>query len=138
MGQGSNQQPPQQQQQQQNLQPPPYAGYDTGFIPLQPSYNAAPSYETQYQADGYGSLNGAVSSSSAREIKQRRRESSMLLMNMGQAQRKSSNPRMQETNNYDPRMDPRLDPRMDPRLDPNLRVDQRTDPRLVRDGTAFD
>jgi len=56
------------------------------------------------------------------------------LMNMGQGQRKGSNPRMRETNNYDPRMDPRLDPRMDP----NPRPDPRVDPRLVRDGTAFD
>jgi RalA-binding protein 1 len=142
MGQGGYQQPSQQQQQnqqqqnqqQQNQQQPEYANYDTGFTPLQPSYNTAPSYETQYKAEGYGSLNGAVSSGSAREIKQRRRESGMLLMNMGQGQRKSSNPRMRETNNYDPRMDPRLDPRMDP----NPRPDPRVDPRLVRDGTAFD
>lgn len=142
------QQPPQQQQQQQqqyqaqNQLQPQYAGYDTGFTPLQPSYNAAPGYETQYKSDGFGSLNGAVSSGSAREIKQRRRESGMLLMNMGQGQRKGSNPRMRETNNYesrtDPRLDPRMDPRLDPRMDPNPRVDPRVDPRLVRDGTAFD
>jgi len=78
-------QPPQQQPQQ-------YAGYETGFIPLRPSYET-PAYEQQYQqADGYGSLNGAKSGGTAREQRQRRRESGMLLMNMGMSQpRKGSN-----------------------------------------------
>ncbi|KAF2794955.1 hypothetical protein K505DRAFT_240982 [Melanomma pulvis-pyrius CBS 109.77] len=153
MGLGGHQQPPQQhqqhqqqqqyqqqqqhqqqqQQQQQQNQTPPYAGYDTGFIPLRPSYDA-PLYEQHYQAEGYGSLNGAVSSGSSRDIKQRRRESGMLLMGMGQGQRKGSNPRIRETNSYDTR----VDPRMDTRMDSQPRVDPRGDPRLVRDETAFD
>jgi RalA-binding protein 1 len=76
-------QPPQQQ--------PQYAGYETGFIPMRPSYEA-PAYEQQYQqTDGYGSLNGAKGGS-AREQRQRKRESGMLLMNMGMSQpRKGSN-----------------------------------------------
>ena len=83
-------QPPQQQQPQ--MQQQQYAGYETGFIPLRPSYEA-PAYEQQYQqADGYGSLNGAVKGGSAREQRQRKRESGMLLMNMGMSQpRKGSN-----------------------------------------------
>ncbi|KAF2657329.1 hypothetical protein K491DRAFT_329729 [Lophiostoma macrostomum CBS 122681] len=81
-----------------NLQPQPqYAGYDTGFIPLRPSYEA-PSYEQQYQPEGYGSLNGAVQGGNSKEARQRRRESGMLLMNMGMqmggGQRKGSNPRI--------------------------------------------
>lgn len=104
-------QPPSRQQQQPQ---PQYAGYDTGFIPVRPSYEA-PMYEQHFQAEGYGSLNGAVQPSDAREARQRRRESGMLLMNMGMpmgAPRKGSNPRIRE--------DPRIDPRM------------------VREETAFD
>ena len=110
-------QPPnlQQYQQQQQQSQPQYAGYDTGFIPLRPSYEA-PMYEQQYQPQGYGSLNGAVSGNS-KEARQRRRESGMLLMNMGMqmdgAQRKGSNPRIgQEA--------------------------RREDYRIVREETAFD
>lgn len=84
---------------------PQYAGYDTGFIPLQPSYNA-PQYEQQYQAEGYGSLNGALQPTNAREARQKRRESGMLLMNMGMQMggppRKGSNPRIA------PGVDPRM------------------------------
>lgn len=77
-------QPPQNQQQQQQQG---YAGYDTGFIPLRPSYEA-PKYEQQYQQGGFGSLNGTVQQQQpqpgdGRTDKQRRRESGMLLMNMG-------------------------------------------------------
>jgi RalA-binding protein 1 len=81
-------QPPQQQQQHASQ----YAGYETGFIPLRPSYEA-PAYEQQYQqADGYGSLNGVAKGGTAREQRQRKRESGMLLMNMGMGQpRKGSN-----------------------------------------------
>ncbi|KAH8726215.1 hypothetical protein GQ44DRAFT_771410 [Phaeosphaeriaceae sp. PMI808] len=77
--------PPQPPQQQQGYN----AGYDSGFTPLRPSYDA-PSYEQPYQGEGYGSLNGAVGSGNAREQRQRRRESGMLLMNMG-GHRKGSN-----------------------------------------------
>jgi len=99
--------PPQPPQQQQSH------GYDSGFTPLRPSYEAA--YEQQYQGDGYGSLNGAVQSGSAREQRQRRRESGMLLMNMGMGgPRKGSNGSS------------------------NQRPDPRTNPLMVREETAFD
>lgn len=93
MGPGTpSMQPPQQQQQ--------YAGYEpqpTGFIPLRPSYDA-PGYEQHYQQGGYSSLNGALAPGDGRDAKQKRRESSMLLMSMGmQSQpRKGSNPRIRE------------------------------------------
>jgi RalA-binding protein 1 len=122
-------QPPQQQAQN--------AGYDAGFIPIRPSYEApsyeqhaptyephaqkieqrapsyeqhaptyephiqqraptyeqhAPLYEQPYQGEGYGSLNGAVNTGTAKEQRQKRRESGMLLMNMGMgAPRQASN-----------------------------------------------
>jgi RalA-binding protein 1 len=96
-------------------QHPQYAGYETGFIPLRPSYEA-PAYEQQYQqADGFGSLNGAVTGGTAREQRQRKRESGMLLMNMGMSQpRKGSNGSQ-----------------------PPLR-DYRGNPLLIREETAFD
>ncbi|KAF2683451.1 hypothetical protein K458DRAFT_305246 [Lentithecium fluviatile CBS 122367] len=101
-------QPPQQQN-------PQYAGYETGFIPLRPSYEA-PAYEQQYQqADGFGSLNGAVKGGSAREQRQRKRESGMLLMNMGMSQpRKGSNGSNPPARDY------------------------RGNPLLIREETAFD
>jgi RalA-binding protein 1 len=103
--------PPQPSQQQH----PQYAGYETGFIPLRPSYEA-PAYEQQYQqADGFGSLNGAVKGGSAREQRQRKRESGMLLMNMGMSQpRKGSNGSQPPTRDY------------------------RGNPLLIREETAFD
>ncbi|KAH7132075.1 hypothetical protein B0J11DRAFT_428616 [Dendryphion nanum] len=111
----NTQQSRQQQQQQQQQQ---YAGYDTGFIPLRPSYEA-PSYEQQYQSEGYGSLNGALLPNNSREARQKRRESGMLLMNMGMsmgggASRKGSGSATRG------------------------RDDPRTDNRIVREGTAFD
>lgn len=103
-------QPLQQQQQGQNT------GYEAGFIPMRPSYDT-PSYEQPYQGgEGYGSLNGAIQSGSAREQRQRRRESGMLLMNMGGPRKGSSGSA------------PRGDPRMDPRVNP----------LMVREETAFD
>lgn len=102
-------QPPQQQQ-------PQYAGYDTGFIPLRPSYEA-PAYEQQFQsAEGFGSLNGAVQPGNAREQRQRRRESGMLLMSMGMGQRKGSN-------GSNP---------------PRARDEHRANPMLIREESAFD
>ncbi|KAH7348258.1 hypothetical protein BKA66DRAFT_504814 [Pyrenochaeta sp. MPI-SDFR-AT-0127] len=110
-------QPPQQQQQHQQAQ---YGGYDSGFIPIRPSYDA-PAYEQPYQGEGYGSLNGAIQSGSAREQRQRRRESGMLLMQMGMGgQRKGSNGSNPPNNRMDQRMDPRQNPLM------------------VREETAFD
>jgi RalA-binding protein 1 len=100
-------QPPQQHQAQN-------AGYDSGFIPIRPSYDA-PSYEQPYQGEGYGSLNSAVQSGSAREQRQRRRESGMLLMNMG-GHRKGSNGSSNS----------------------NMRGDPRANPLMVREETAFD
>ncbi|KAJ4300897.1 Rho GTPase activating protein [Kalmusia sp. IMI 367209] len=115
MGNAPNYPPPQppQQQQQQHTQ---YAGYDTGFIPVRPSYDS-PGYEQQYQGgEGYGSLNSARQSGNAREQKQKRRESGMLLMNMGMGQRKGSN-------GSNP---------------PRQREEYRGNPMLIREETAFD
>ncbi|KAF2876512.1 hypothetical protein BDV95DRAFT_228072 [Massariosphaeria phaeospora] len=98
------QHPHQQHQQQQQQQQQQYAGYDTGFIPVRPSYEA-PGYEQKYQAQGYGSLDGAVQTTDAREQRQRRRESGMLLVNMGMGQqRKGSNPRIQNNPSGNPLM----------------------------------
>ncbi|KAF2749936.1 hypothetical protein M011DRAFT_397611 [Sporormia fimetaria CBS 119925] len=76
----------------------PMSNYDTGFIPLRPSYEA-PSYQ---QGEGYGSL-GATLQPNAKDARQARRESGMLLMNMGMqnAPRKGSNARREDLN---PRM----------------------------------
>ncbi|KAJ4344406.1 Rho GTPase activating protein [Didymosphaeria variabile] len=107
-------QPPQQQQQHYAQ----HAGYDTGFVPVRPRYDS-PSYEQQYQsADAYGSLNlnSARQPGSAREQKQKRRESSMLLMNVGMGQRKGSN-------GSNP---------------PRHREELRGNPMLIREETAFD
>ncbi|KAF2832547.1 RhoGAP-domain-containing protein [Ophiobolus disseminans] len=103
-------QPPQQQAQN--------SGYDSGFTPLRPSYDT-PSYEQPYQGEGYGSLNGTVQSGNAKEQRQRRRESGMLLMNMG-GQRKAPN----GSGNPHPRNDARMDPR--------------GNPLMVREETAFE
>ena len=107
---------PQPYLQPQQQPQPQYAGYDTGFIPLRPSYQA-PGYEQQFQGgEGYGSLNGALQPENPREARARRRESGMLLMNMGMGQpRKGSNPREQP-----------------------MRMDSVRDPRIVREETAFD
>ena len=77
--------------------------YDTGFIPLQPSYEQPAHGQNPFgqqqelhvtvAGPEYGSINGTLASS-ARDAKARRRESSMLLMGMGQ--RKSSMPRLME------------------------------------------
>ncbi|KAF1846024.1 RhoGAP-domain-containing protein [Cucurbitaria berberidis CBS 394.84] len=108
-------QPPQQQQQQQ--QQAQYSGYESGFIPIRPIYET-PAYEQPYQGEGYGSLNGAIQTGTAREQRQRRRESGMLLMNMGMgAPRKGSNG-----------SNPPANPRMEPRAT-NL---------MVQEETAFD
>ncbi|KAF2474714.1 uncharacterized protein BDR25DRAFT_111401 [Lindgomyces ingoldianus] len=105
MGPNSSQQqlqPPSQHHQQP--QQPQYAGYDTGFIPMHPSYDA-PLYPQPAQSEGFGSLNGALQPGSSREAKQRRRESGMLLMNMGlNGQRQGSNPRIRDDARKDPRM----------------------------------
>lgn len=107
-------QPPQQQQRQQHTQ---YAGYDTGHVPMRPTYDS-PGYEQQYQGgEGYGSLNTSRPPGSAREQKQRRRESGMLLMGMGMGQpRKGSN-------GSNP---------------PRHRDDYHANPMLIREETAFD
>jgi RalA-binding protein 1 len=119
-------QPPQQyQQQQQQQQQGQYSGYDSGFIPMRPSYDT-PAYDQPYNSgEGYGSLNGAVQSGGAREQRQRKRESGMLLMNMGMGgQRKASggpNPQ-----------------RGDGRYDPRMYSQNNTNPLMVREETAFD
>jgi len=92
---------PQPHQQQQH----PNAGYDSGFIPLRPSYDA-PTYEQPYQGEGYGSLNGAVQSGSAREQRQRRRESGMLLMNMNMGGQRQASHGSGHSNSRDPRVNP--------------------------------
>ncbi|KAF1949341.1 hypothetical protein CC80DRAFT_273045 [Byssothecium circinans] len=110
MGQPPQHPPPQLPQQQYQH----YAGYDTGFMPMRPSYEA-PAYEQYYQqADGHGSLKGSPLPGSAREQKQRRRESGMLLMGMGQ--RKGSNGS----------------------LPGRPREEHRANPLLIREETAFD
>ncbi|KAF2178520.1 hypothetical protein K469DRAFT_328497 [Zopfia rhizophila CBS 207.26] len=91
-------------QQQSHSQQQQHTGYDTGFIPLHPSYDA-PIYQQPMQVEGFGSLNGALQPGSARDTRQRRRESGMLLMNMGLGgQRKGSLPRMRDNPHVDPRM----------------------------------
>jgi RalA-binding protein 1 len=98
-------QPPQQQMQNGNN--------DSGFIPMRPSYDAAP-YEQPYQGEGFGSLNAAAQAGTAKEQRQRRRESGMLLMNMNMgAPRKGS-------------------------AGSNPRADPRTNPLMVREETAFE
>ncbi|KAF2994828.1 hypothetical protein E8E13_002825 [Curvularia kusanoi] len=93
--------------------------YDAGFIPLRPSYDT-PQYEQAYQnGDGYGSLNSAVQGNS-REQRQRRRESGMLLMNMGMGgRRKDSNGSSGSSHQ-------------------RLREDARANPMMVREESAFD
>ena len=108
--------PQQQQQQQQQQQYGQHPSYDTGFIPVRPSYDAT-NYEQQYQSgDGYGSMNNARQPGNARDQKQRRRESGMMLMNMGMGQRKGSN-------GSNP---------------PRHREEFRSNPLLIREETAFD
>jgi len=80
------------------------AAYDTGFIPMQPSYEQSVQGQNPHAQsnDGsvtvagpeYGSINGTLARSGSQATKARRRESSMLLMGMGQ--RKSSMPRLTE------------------------------------------
>lgn len=73
--------------------------YDTGFIPIQPTYDTSIYHPQQSTHDGgFGSLNGAVQPSQSKGAKQKRRESGMLLMNFGLGQRKSSMQRMREEN----------------------------------------
>jgi RalA-binding protein 1 len=87
--------------------PTSQAAYDTGFIPMQPSYEqqvygaipydqrnggqsgTAPSAEPQY-----GSMNRMLAPANVASLKAKRRESSMLFMGMGN--RKSSIPRSRE------------------------------------------
>lgn len=93
------------QQHNGQLQPPnqQYGNYDTGFIPLRPSYEA-PSFPQPMQVQAFASLNGSLAPENARDAKQKRRESSMLLINMGMQMqnmgqgtpRKGSNPRIRE------------------------------------------
>jgi RalA-binding protein 1 len=107
-------QPPQQPPPQPPHQQPQYAGYDTGFLPVR-SGNDAPAYEQYYQqGEGYGSLKDSPQSGNAREQKQRRRESGMLLMGMGQ--RKGSNGS----------------------LPGRPKEEYRVNPMLIREETAFD
>jgi len=73
------------------------SGYDTGFIPLQPSYDAPVYNQQQMQGEGFGSLNGVLHPTNSREAKQKRRESGILLVNMGLGgQRKGSMPRLRD------------------------------------------
>ncbi|KAJ4336223.1 Rho GTPase activating protein [Ascochyta clinopodiicola] len=119
-------QPPQQQhrhqqQHQQQHERGRNGSYDSGFIPMQPSYDAS-QYEQAYQGgEGYGSLNSAVQGNS-REQRQRRRESGMLLMNMNAnmgGQRKGSNGSSGSSNQ-------------------RFREDARGNPMMVREEMAFD
>jgi len=111
----------QQQHQQQRYHQSQHNGYESGFIPMRQTYEAPP-YEQPYnQGEGYGSLNGAIQPGSGREQRQRKRESGMLLMNMGMGgHRKGSS--SSGTTNY------RGEARMNPRQNP----------LMVREETAFD
>jgi RalA-binding protein 1 len=103
------------------------ADYDTGFIPLHPSYEP-PSYPQPMAGDGFGSLNGALQPGTSREIKQKRRESGMLLMNMGLGgQRKGSHPRLGDGSH----------PRQEG-SQPRLGGDRNVDRRMVQEESAFD
>jgi RalA-binding protein 1 len=85
---------------------PPGQGYESGFIPMRPSYDT-PSYDQPYQGgEGYGSLNGSVQSGNAREQRQRRRESGMMLMNMGGNTRKPGPNYNSSNGQRDPRVNP--------------------------------
>lgn len=108
-----------QQQQQQQQERGRNGTYDSGFIPMRPSYDA-PQYEQAYQAgEGYGSLNSAVQGNS-REQRQRRRESGMLLMNMNMGgQRQGSHGSSGASNQ-------------------RHREDARANPLMVREETAFE
>lgn len=107
-------QPPQQQQQQQHYVQ--HSNYEPGFDPRRPNYDAH-NYEQQYHGtDGYGNGTSGRQSGNVREQKQKRRESSMLLMNAGMGQRKGSN-------GSNP---------------PRHRDDFRNNPMLIREETAFD
>ncbi|KAL6708716.1 Rho GTPase activating protein [Coniothyrium glycines] len=110
-------QPPQQPPPQQQAQ---YSGHNSGFIPIRPSYDA-PAYEQPYQAEGYGSLNGSIQTGNAREQRQRRRESGMLLMNMGMGGQRKPSSGMGA-----------------PNIRGDMRTDQRGNPLMVREETAFD
>lgn len=80
---------------------------DTGMIPMQPTYAAYP-YQMAPQGDGgYGSLNDALRSPTVysttatgaptpRDIKQRRRESTMLAVNRDGPTKKPSQSRLRE------------------------------------------
>lgn len=106
--------PPPQHQQERGRN----GSHDAGFVPLRPSYDT-PQYEQAYQnGEGYGSLNSAVQGNS-REQRQRRRESGMLLMNMGMGQRKGSSGSSGSSHQ-------------------RLRDDVRANPMMVREETAFD
>ncbi|CAG5174959.1 uncharacterized protein ALTATR162_LOCUS7911 [Alternaria atra] len=113
-------QPPQQYQQQQQQQQAAAAA-----AAATTSYDT-PAYDQPYNSgEGYGSLNGAVQSGGAREQRQRKRESGMLLMNMGMGgQRKGpGGPNPQ---------------RGDGRYDPRMYSQNNTNPLMVREETAFD
>ncbi|KZM21649.1 GTPase activator [Ascochyta rabiei] len=125
-----SQQQQQQQQQQQHRYPQQHhqqqergrnGGYDSGFIPMQPSYDASQYEQAYLGGEGYGSLNSAVQGNS-REQRQRRRESGMLLMNMNGSvggQRKGSNGSSGSSNQ-------------------RVREEPRANPLTVREGMAFD
>lgn len=91
--------------QQQHAHAPPQhqqeAAYDTGFTPLQPSYNQPVYQQTPRQSDAFGSLNGALhpESQSGPTSRAKKRESGMLLVNMGLGS-KSSMQRLREIGNH--------------------------------------
>lgn len=65
-------------QRQQSMMPP-QSGYEPGYMQMRPGYELPAG---SYQESGYGSLNRAMQGN-GRDVKAKRRESGMLLMNMG-------------------------------------------------------
>jgi RalA-binding protein 1 len=110
----------QQQQQQQQQYQSKHPNYESGFIPIKPTYDGS-QYDPAYQGgEGYGSLNSSVSSNNSRDQRQRRRESGMMLMNMGMgAPRQGSSGSSGSSHRY----------HTDPRVN---------NPLMVREETAFE
>ncbi|KZF24677.1 hypothetical protein L228DRAFT_266991 [Xylona heveae TC161] len=82
----------------------PRGVYDTGFVPMKQAYDQslygqssfpqAPTGSQSLSGTEFGSLNEALAPSNTREAKARRRESTMIMMGMGQ--RKDSLPSLRE------------------------------------------
>ena len=77
----------------------PREHFDTGFIPMQPSYEQRllgtdPPSQRHGEPSQFSSMNGMLTPSSSQSAKSKRRESSLLFMSM--AHRKSSMPKIRD------------------------------------------